>query len=190
MTTSQKESTKSISSIAGIGKQNKLSNKAANSDSDSESESESAIVPVKSVNIKSKLFKNGNSDSDSDSESESDNVKSKQPKQSDIFNDTNHFTSSGIMDVYTINIRTSNRNSRKYTTTIENIPERYFEDEPKMKNMIKKIQIAIASRATLKKCKDENKYIEFSGNKVDVVIKLLNEELQCGLENIKLHGKI
>ena len=37
---------------------------------------------------------------------------------------------------------------------------------------------------------DKNNYIEFSGNKVDVVIKLLNEELQCGLENIKLHGKI
>lgn len=98
------------------------------------------------------------------------------------------------IDDFTINIRVSQRNSKKYTTTIENIPSKFFENKDTTDLMIKKMRDILASRATIKKDIIEssdnkiNYIIEVSGNKVHLMIPIIQEYTNCSLSNIKVHG--
>ena len=90
-------------------------------------------------------------------------------------------------DYFTINLRVKQRNSRKYITTIENIPHKYLDDKEKLDLFLVKLRNKISSRATFK---DENglKFIEVSGNKTEIMVKLLEEYLNCTTDCIKVHG--
>ena len=90
-------------------------------------------------------------------------------------------------DYFTINLRVKQRNSRKYITTIENIPHKFLDDKEKLDLFLVKLRNKISSRATFK---DENglKFIEVSGNKTEIMVKLLEEYLNCTTDCIKVHG--
>lgn len=87
------------------------------------------------------------------------------------------------IDDFTINIRVSQRNSKKYTTTIENIPSKFFENKEATDLMIKKMRDILASRATIKK-----DIIEVSGNKIHLMIPIIQEYTNCSISCIKVHG--
>lgn len=88
------------------------------------------------------------------------------------------------IDDYIINIRVSQRNSKKYTTTIENIPSHFFDNKEVTNLMIKKMRDILASRATIKK----DNIIEVSGNKIYLIIPIIQEYTNCSLSCIKVHG--
>ena len=151
--------------IATLDKLNNITKTSSDSDSDSDSSSSS------------------DSDSSSDSSSSDEdsivvNNKSKYSLENELYN---------IEDDYIVNIRVKQRNSRKYTTTIENIPEKYFIDKDKLKTFLVKLRNAISSRATFK---DEQniKFIEVSGNKTAIIVKHLCCFLDCSPKIIKIHG--
>ena len=172
-----------------------------NSSSDSESDSNS----------------DSNSDSDSDSDSELEQKKQKQKliqkqnlkqkqksktklkKELKIMKNLNSIDKSEIEtpelydnndlvedDYFIVNLRIKQRNTRKYTTTIENIPEKYLSKD-NLNAFLIKLRNAISTRATFKEEKNI-KFIEVSGNKTDIIIKLLCEYLNCSTESIRVHG--
>jgi translation initiation factor 1 (eIF-1/SUI1) len=143
------------------------------------------------INPKSnpKLDSDSDSDSSSDSDSDSDSSSnSSSESEQDIgarsdFNFSNNFEE----DYYIVNLRVKQRNSRKYITTIENIPVKFLTDKNKLDAFLVKLRNAISSRATYKEEKDE-KFIEVSGNKTEIIIKLLCKFLNCSSDSIKVHG--
>jgi translation initiation factor 1 (eIF-1/SUI1) len=86
---------------------------------------------------------------------------------------------------FTVNIRVNQRNSKKYITTIENIPLKFFENKEETYKMIKKMRDTLASRATIKK-----DIIEISGNKIKLIIPIIQEFTNCSLSDIKVHGYV
>lgn len=90
-------------------------------------------------------------------------------------------------DYFIINLRVKQRNARKYITTIENIPHKYLDDKERLDQFLVKLRNKISSRATFK---EENglKFIEVSGNKTDIMVRLLEEYLNCSSDSIKVHG--
>ena len=89
-------------------------------------------------------------------------------------------------DYFVVNIRVKQRNSRKHTTTIEDIPDKFLLKD-KLDIFLVKLRNAISSRATYKEDKN-GKYIEVSGNKTDIMLNLLSEYLNCSKDMIKVHG--
>jgi translation initiation factor 1 (eIF-1/SUI1) len=89
-----------------------------------------------------------------------------------------------------INIRVSQRNGRKSITTIEDMPAELFNNTTRIEQFLSKLKTLIASRATIKSDDDGNKFIEFSGNKVDTVINWICDFAQCSASNIKIHGQV
>ena len=86
-------------------------------------------------------------------------------------------------EYFIVSIRVKQRNSRKHITTIEDIPEKFLKKD-KIDIFLVKLRNAISSRATLK----DGKYIEVSGNKVDIMTRLLCEYLNCSTDMIKIYG--
>ena len=99
------------------------------------------------------------------------------------------FTNENLFDdeFFTINVRVKQRNSRKYITTIENIPDKYLIDKIKLDAFLVKLRNKISARATFKEEKGV-KFIEVSGNKTEIMVKVLTEYLECSSDCIKVHG--
>lgn len=89
---------------------------------------------------------------------------------------------------YLINIKSIQRNGRKYITTIENMPEHFFSNEDNVKHFLDEIKHIISSRATIKKNNNNEYYIEMSGNKVEIIIPIIKKYTNCSNENIVIHG--
>jgi len=161
------------------------------SDSDSSSDSNSDSESAKIVKTKSKMLPKTKSKSKSQIKKELkiiNNIKIINNSEMDI-SESNDFVDNFTLDndYFIINLRIKQRNSRKYTTTIENIPDKFLIDKDKLNNFLVKLRNAISSRATFK---EENniKFIEVSGNKTEIIIKLLCEYLNCTDDMIRIHG--
>jgi translation initiation factor 1 (eIF-1/SUI1) len=125
---------------------------------------------------------------DSSSESESDKkIKSKSKKKINMNDDK--FTIDNIDDLdYKMNIRLEARTVKKKIIKIENIPNKFLENKDMMNNLLINLRTDLAARATLKLSKDKFKFIELSGNRIDLVINRLKNDLGCSNNNIILHG--
>ena len=125
---------------------------------------------------------------DSSSESESDKkIKSKSKKKINMNDDK--FTIDNIDDLdYKMNIRLEARTVKKKIIKIENIPNKFLENKEMMNNLLINLRTDLAARATLKVSKDKYKFIELSGNRIDLVINRLKNDLGCSNNNIILHG--
>ena len=121
--------------------------------------------------------KNDNSDSDSDEKCHSFALDSLQQH--------NHMMAESIFSK--IHIRCVQRNSRKSTTTIEGICGSFFQDNEKIKKMLK--ALSRGTRATHKFDKETNSnIIEISGNKIVNMIDVLCEHVECEKSQIVVHG--
>ena len=89
---------------------------------------------------------------------------------------------------YKINIRLESRTVRKKIIKIENLPNKYLEDKEFINMLLVNLRTDLAARATLKLSKDNNKYIELSGNRIDLVINRLKNDLGCSNDNIVIHA--
>jgi translation initiation factor 1 (eIF-1/SUI1) len=145
-------------------------------------------------------MQNDSSDSDSDSDIETNKKLNKKVKirsskglkhletlkksvEIEEFNNNDDFFNN---DYFVVNIRVKQRNSRKHTTTIEDVPDKYLLKD-KLDIFLVKLRNAISSRATYKEDKN-GKYIEVSGNKTDIMVDLLSEYLNCSKDMIKVYG--
>jgi translation initiation factor 1 (eIF-1/SUI1) len=125
---------------------------------------------------------------DSSSESEVENKKIKLKSKKIISND-DKFTIDNIDDLdYKMNIRLEARTVKKKIIKIENIPNKFLENKEMMNNLLINLRTDLAARATLKVSKDKYKFIELSGNRIDLVINRLKNDLGCSNNNIILHG--
>ena len=132
-------------------------------------------------------YASNNSSSETDSESDK-KIKFKSKKDKKIIND-DKFTIDNIDDLdYKMNIRLEARTVKKKIIKIENIPNKFLENKEMMNNLLINLRTDLATRATLKLSKDKFKYIELSGNKIDLVINRLKNDLGCSNNNIILHG--
>ena len=128
------------------------------------------------------------SDSESDKKIKSKSKSKKDKKDKKIIND-DKFTIDNIDDLdYKMNIRLEARTVKKKIIKIENIPNKFLENKEMMNNLLLNLRTDLATRATLKLSKDKFKYIELSGNKIDLVINRLKNDLGCSNNNIILHG--
>jgi translation initiation factor 1 (eIF-1/SUI1) len=128
-----------------------------------------------------------NSSSESDSESDK-KIKSKSKSKKINMND-DKFTIDNIDDLdYKMNIRLEARTVKKKIIKIENIPNKFLENKEMMNNLLINLRTDLAARATLKLSKDKFKFIELSGNRIDLVINRLKNDLGCSNNNIILHG--
>jgi translation initiation factor 1 (eIF-1/SUI1) len=133
-------------------------------------------------------YTSNNSSSESDSESEK-KIKSKNKKEKKIIINDDKFTIDNIDDLdYKMNIRLEARTVKKKIIKIENIPNKFLENKDMMNNLLINLRTDMASRATLKLSKDKFKFIELSGNRIDLVINRLKNDLGCSNNNIILHG--
>jgi translation initiation factor 1 (eIF-1/SUI1) len=78
--------------------------------------------------------------------------------------------------------------ARKYIIKIENIPNKFLSNNKLINNMLIHLRNDIASRATLKISKEGYKFIELSGNKIDLVIKRIKNDFGCSNNNIIVYG--
>jgi translation initiation factor 1 (eIF-1/SUI1) len=127
---------------------------------------------------------------DSSSDSESDKkIKSKSKSKKKINMNDDKFTIDNIDDLdYKMNIRLEARTVKKKIIKIENIPNKFLENKEMMNNLLINLRTDLAARATLKLSKDKFKFIELSGNRIDLVINRLKNDLGCSNNNIILHG--
>ena len=127
---------------------------------------------------------------DSSSDSESDKkIKSKSKSKKKINMNDDKFTIDNIDDLdYKMNIRLEARTVKKKIIKIENIPNKFLENKEMMNNLLINLRTDLAARATLKVSKDKYKFIELSGNRIDLVINRLKNDLGCSNNNIILHG--
>jgi translation initiation factor 1 (eIF-1/SUI1) len=109
-------------------------------------------------------------------------LKNKEPTICDF--NSNDFDTQELLR---INIFSSQRNTRKSITTIEDIPISKFKDDDKVQTFLLKIKNAIASRATLKN-KDTKPIIEFSGSNTDRIISIICDFCSCTEDDIIIHG--
>lgn len=109
----------------------------------------------------------------------SDNMSNIQTHKSNVINSE--------IDTFTINIIVTQRNGKKSTTTIENIPNHYFNDKDYVDNMLIELRNKIATRATWK-FKDEENIIEFSGNKAAEAKRWVCKFTDCNPDNVIIHG--
>jgi hypothetical protein len=105
-----------------------------------------------------------------------------------IFNRNDLNSISNIPEIIRINIRVFQRNSRKLTTTIENIPKQYFDNQNNVINFLKNIRNAISTRATLKITENGDKIIEVSGNNIDIMIPIICKFVNCEKSDISIYG--
>lgn len=89
---------------------------------------------------------------------------------------------------YKINIRLEARTVKKKIIKIENIPTKYLDDKELMNRLLVNLRTDLAARATLKVSKDKQKYIELSGNRIDLIINRLKIDLGCCNNNIIIHA--
>ena len=105
-----------------------------------------------------------------------------------IFNRNDLNSISNIPEIIRINIRVFQRNSRKLTTTIENIPKQCFDNQNNVINFLKNIRNAISTRATLKITENGDKIIEVSGNNIDIMIPIICKFVNCEKSDISIYG--
>lgn len=89
-------------------------------------------------------------------------------------------------DFHIVSVRVMQRNARKFITTIEDIPNKFLIKE-KLDTFLITLRNSIASRATLKE-KNNIKYIEVSGNKIEIIVAVLKNYLKCSDDMIRVHG--
>jgi translation initiation factor 1 (eIF-1/SUI1) len=89
-------------------------------------------------------------------------------------------------DFHIVSVRVMQRNARKFITTIEDIPDKFLIKE-KLDTFLITLRNSIASRATLKE-KNNIKYIEVSGNKIEIIVAVLKNYLKCSDDMIRVHG--
>lgn len=91
---------------------------------------------------------------------------------------------------YKINIRIEKRNGRKSIIRIENLPKFFLNNEKLVASVLNNLKIDLATRATLQTSKENYKFIELSGSRVDLVVKRLKLDLKCKNHNLILHNNI
>ena len=139
-------------------------------------------------------FNNSSLDADDEytsnnSSSESDSDKKIKSKSKKIISNDDKFIIDNIDDLdYKMNIRLEARTVKKKIIKIENIPNKFLENKEMMNNLLINLRTDLAARATLKVSKDKYKFIELSGNRIDLVINRLKNDLGCSNNNIILHG--
>jgi translation initiation factor 1 (eIF-1/SUI1) len=133
----------------------------------------------KKMEEKRKLKANNSKDDDSDSEEKCSSF------ALDSLQHHNNMMTESIFSK--IHIRCVQRNSRKSTTTIEGICSSIFEDNEKIKKILK--ALSRGTRATHKFDKETNtNIIEISGNKINNMIDVLCEHVECKKSQIVVHG--
>lgn len=163
--------------------------------------------------LNSKFFNNSDSsdsdssDSDSNSDTESDvdieesnqassssltptpksKSKNKTPKSDAPKTETPFYSSELLAHDYKINIRIEQRNSRKHTTSIEDIPEDFFDNKDLTKLLLQELKKKLTSYAVVKTANDQ-RYIEVAGNRYDKIKEALKKYIDIRDENILIHG--
>ena len=157
--------------------------------------------------LNSKFFNNSDSSDSSDSdESDSDNdfdveesnqvsnltsipkaksrSKSITPKTD---NEVSFYSSELLSHDYKINIRIEQRNARKHTTSIEDIPEDFFDNKDLTKLLLQELKKKLTSYAVVKTANNQ-RYIEVAGNRHDKIKEVLKKYIDIKDENILIHG--
>ena len=88
---------------------------------------------------------------------------------------------------YKINIRIEQRNSRKHTTSIEDIPEDFFDNKDLTKLLLQELRKKLTSYAVVKKANGQ-RYIEVAGNSHSKIREVLKKYIDIKDENILIHG--
>ena len=86
--------------------------------------------------------------------------KSRTPKSD---HEVSFYSSEILSHDYKINIRIEQRNSRKHTTSIEDIPEDFFDNKDLTKLLLQELRKKLTSYAVVKKANGQ-RYIEVAGN--------------------------
>lgn len=160
--------------------------------------------------LNSKFFNNSDSsdsdssDSDSSSDYESDVEQSNQVSSSSLTPtpkaktrsrsksrtpkcETQFYSSELLSHDYKINIRIEQRNSRKHTTSIEDIPEDFFNNKDLTKLLLQELKKKLTSYAVVKTSNGQ-RYIEVAGNRHDKIREALKKYIDIKDENILIHG--
>ncbi len=168
-------------------------NKYSDSESDDESNNVEELSPnsiIKSKNNKHiltpKAIKNANKIKQNKSSSSNQNDKN---DKDDLFEqiDFNDFNKFNEEDFVKINIHVFQRQARKHITIIENIPNDRFTNNDLINNFLVKLKNKISARATIKK-QDDHYIIEVSGDKVNLIVPLVCEFMNCTSDDIVIHG--
>lgn len=88
---------------------------------------------------------------------------------------------------YKINIRIEQRKSRKHTTSIEDIPEDFFDNKDLTKLLLQELRKKLTSYAVVKKANGQ-RYIEVAGNSHSKIREVLKKYIDIKDENILIHG--
>jgi translation initiation factor 1 (eIF-1/SUI1) len=156
--------------------------------------------------LNSKFFNNSDSSDSDSSESDSDNdsdveesnqvsnltptpkaksrSKSITPKTD---NKVSFYSSELLSHDYKINIRIEQRNARKHTTSIEDIPEDFFDNKDLTKLLLQELKKKLTSYAVVKTANNQ-RYIEVAGNRHDKIKEALKKYIDIKDENILIHG--
>lgn len=150
--------------------------------------------------LNSKFFNNSDSSDSSDSESDSlsdieesnltptpkakSRSKSITPKTD---NEVSFYSSELLSHDYKINIRIEQRNARKHTTSIEDIPEDFFDNRDLTKLLLQELKKKLTSYAVVKTA-NCRRYIEVAGNRHDKIKEALKKYIDIKDENILIHG--
>jgi translation initiation factor 1 (eIF-1/SUI1) len=110
--------------------------------------------------------------------------KSRTPKSD---HEVSFYSSEILSHDYKINIRIEQRNSRKHTTSIEDIPEDFFDNKDLTKLLLQELRKKLTSYAVVKKANSQ-RYIEVAGNCHGKIREVLKKYIDIKDENILIHG--
>ncbi len=110
--------------------------------------------------------------------------KSRTPKSD---HEVSFYSSEILSHDYKINIRIEQRNSRKHTTSIEDIPEDLFDNKDLTKLLLQELRKKLTSYAVIKKANGQ-RYIEVAGNCHGKIREVLKKYIDIKDENILIHG--
>jgi translation initiation factor 1 (eIF-1/SUI1) len=110
--------------------------------------------------------------------------KSRTPKSD---HEVSFYSSEILSHDYKINIRIEQRNSRKHTTSIEDIPEDFFDNKDLTKLLLQELRKKLTSYAVVKKANGQ-RYIEVAGNSHSKIREVLKKYIDIKDENILIHG--
>jgi translation initiation factor 1 (eIF-1/SUI1) len=110
--------------------------------------------------------------------------KSRTPKSD---HEVSFYSSEILSHDYKINIRIEQRNSRKHTTSIEDIPEDFFDNKDLTKLLLQELRKKLTSYAVVKKANGQ-RYIEVAGNCHGKIREVLKKYIDIKDENILIHG--
>lgn len=108
--------------------------------------------------------------------------KSRTPKS-----ETPFYSSEQLSHDYKINIRIEQRNSRKHTTSIEDIPEDFFDNKDLTKLLLQELKKKLTCYAVVKTANGQ-RYIEVAGNRHDKIKEALKKYIDIKDDNILIHG--